>query len=99
MIDNPDRSCHLVYLGQQVAREHHGHAILPWQRFDEFPDLLDSSGVQAIGRFIQYQQLWKTHQRHGDSKALFHSQRIMVYFFVGLIFQTHNVQSLSLIHI
>jgi hypothetical protein len=63
-VDDAHGISHLLDLRQDVGGDDHRHSLLPGQRHDQLPDLGDPGRVQAIGRFVQQNQLRIRQQRH-----------------------------------
>ena len=75
-----------------MAGNHDGHAVLLRQTFDQLPHLVDSRGIQAVGRLIQKEKAGAAQKGVGDSKPLLHSQGIVGGFFVLLGIHPHDLQ-------
>src|SRR5215468_12538299 len=73
LVDDPDVGCHLLDLVQQVTRQKYGDAMLRRQLAEQVSHLADASRVQAVGGFVQDQQLWITQQGQSQAKSLAHS--------------------------
>lgn len=92
MVDDAYLLHHLLHLAQQMAGDQHSGSGGGGHGADEFPHLLDTGGVQAVGGFVQHQQLGAAQQGHGDAQPLLHAQRILPHLAVLVIGQLHNVQ-------
>ena len=61
---------------------------------DKGPYLRNTDRIQAIGRFIQDQQLRVMHNGVGNPQTLFHAQRILPKELFVLIGQSHHLQGM-----
>ena len=66
----PTRRARRGDLGQDVARHEHRHPLLAGQFQQKLTDLDDPGRVQAVGGFVQKDQLGLVQQRLGQPQAL-----------------------------
>ena len=93
MVDDAHLIDHLLHFPQQVAGDQHRRAAPVGHVLDETAHLLDAGGVEAVGGFIQNQQLWVSKQRLGDSKTLAHPQRILLHLPATAVGQLYDLQN------
>jgi len=68
--DDPDAGGEPIHLGQDVARHEHRHPVLVHQTRQHLPDLHHTRWIEAVGRFVQYEQLGLVQQRPRQTQAL-----------------------------
>ncbi len=69
--EDRDAIAHHLELAEQVAVEEDGPSLAP-QLDEDVADLASSHRVDAVGRFVEDDQLRIVHQRLGESDPLLH---------------------------
>ena len=75
---------HRLHLGQQVARDEHGRAVVG-QPAQELPHLAHAGRVEAVRRLVEHQQLGLAQQRQPDPQALAHPLAVRLHALVGRV--------------
>jgi len=71
---------------------HQHGALFVRQSTQQVVDLLDADGVEAVRRFVKYQQRRIGQQRCGDTEALTHAERVTLGGVVGAGGQSDDVE-------
>jgi hypothetical protein len=93
VVDHHQPVAGLLDLGEQVAGDEHGGALVG-QAAQQVADLDDPGRVQPVGRLVQHQQRRVGQQRGGDAEALLHAQRVGAVGVVGPVGQPDQLQHL-----
>ena len=80
-------------LAEVVARHEHGPALVA-ERTQQLADLLDPGRIEAVGRFVEDQQLGVLEERLGQAEPLAHPEGVGPDEVVGSLGQPHPVQCL-----
>ncbi len=99
LVDDPSRAhdrdpvADVLHLGQQMAGQQHGHAVLG-QTPDQQPHVPHAGGIEAGRRFVEQQQLGIAQQCRGDPQALAHAMRVAADAVTLAAGQLHGLQRL-----
>ena len=97
LVDDLSRShdrhsvAHVLYLGQQVTGQQHGHALVG-QTPDQQPHVPHSRRVQAGGRLVEQQQPRLAKQRRRNPQPLAHAVRVAADPVLGPAGELHRLQ-------
>ena len=69
LVDDADARGHLVDLGEQVARDEHGDAVLARHAADQVAYLVDAGRVEAVGGLVEHDELRATRGAPSRSRA------------------------------
>ncbi len=75
MVDDDEPVADGLELGEDM-RAHENGSLPGAHRADKVAHLGDPDRIEAVGRFVENQQLGVAEERGGDTKALFHPERV-----------------------
>ena len=67
---------HLLDVAQQVGADEHVHPLLVLHLGDELEHAPAGGGIEAVGRFVEHDQLRSVHDRLGELRHLLHPERV-----------------------
>src|ERR1700722_13604442 len=67
----------LLYLTKEMARQKHRDTVLTRHPAKQIPHFVNAGRIEPIGRFVEYQQIWRVQKRESEAQALLHAQGIL----------------------
>ena len=89
-----DVRAHLLDLGEQVARDEHGRAVVG-ERPDERAHLAGALRVEAVRGLVEHEQLAAHEQRVREPEPLLHAERVRVHLLAGGVRESDPVERLG----
>ena len=74
-VEHADPGGHLLDLGEQVAGQEDRGAVAV-QPEQQLADVADALRVEAVGRLVEHEQRWSSHQGGGEPEPLLHAERV-----------------------
>ena len=76
VLHDHDLVAHLLDVAQQVGADEHVHALLVLHLGDELEHAPARGRIEAVGRFVEHDQLRSVHDRLGELRHLLHPERV-----------------------